>query len=100
MSMIFRHVYAFVGHAQLISTLLRYGVPIDSKNSLGETALHLAAYSGKLLITEQLIDKGANIDAVNNDNETPLFYAARCKMYHWSSFYFILTHPSYYSSSS
>ena len=100
MLIIFSRLCSIVGHAHLIATLLRYGVPIDSKNSLGETALHLAAYSGKLLITEQLIDKGANIDAVNNDNETPLFYAARCKMYHFSSYYFILTHPSYYSSSS
>ena len=71
-------VLLYLGHAQLIADLLRYGVPIDAKNSLGETALHLAAYSGKLLITEQLVDKGANVDALNNDHETPLFYAARC----------------------
>ena len=70
-------ILLYVGHAQLIADLLRYGVPIDAKNSLGETALHLAAYSGKLLIAEQLVDKGANIDALNDDLETPLFYAAR-----------------------
>lgn len=68
------------GSIHLVAELIRRGVPIEARTSLGETALHLAAYSGRLLVAEQLIDKGAEIDAVNDDGESPLFYAARKSM--------------------
>ena len=42
------------GNIFLIAELIKQGIPLEARTSLGETALHLAVYSGHLLATEQV----------------------------------------------
>ena len=41
---------------------------IDTRNSAGETALHIAASKGRAGLVEVLLDKGASIDAATDRN--------------------------------
>lgn len=53
------------------------GDDINAKNSVGNTALHLAAEQGFDEIAAWLIDHGANVGAANRRGWTPLHYTAR-----------------------
>ena len=70
------HHAASRGRVDVVSILLKAGVPINATNDNGETALHLASYAGHLLIVEQLVDCGAHLNVQNAYGETSLFYAA------------------------
>ena len=60
------------GSAAIVTMLLAAGADVAIRNSLGETALHRAAYSdGRILITELLLDALADTAALAFD-ETPL----------------------------
>ena len=47
-------------------------LPIDSKNNLGGTALHVAAFNGQIEIVELLLENGCNVDGVKHDGSTAL----------------------------
>ncbi|MQL76230.1 hypothetical protein Taro_008631, partial [Colocasia esculenta] len=51
------------------------GIPLDSKDSEGRTALHMAAANGHLEIVEYLIRNGVDVNASNAENNTPLHWA-------------------------
>ncbi|KAL8541227.1 hypothetical protein ACS0TY_002469 [Phlomoides rotata] len=52
------------------------GVALDSKDSEGRTALHMASANGHLGIVEYLICNGADVNACNLENNTPLHWAS------------------------
>ncbi|KAF3326179.1 ankyrin repeat domain-containing protein 2-like protein [Carex littledalei] len=55
--------------------LFSIGVPLDSKDSQGRTALHMAAANGHLAIVDYLIKNGADVNATNLEKNTPLHWA-------------------------
>ena len=52
------------------------GVDVNGANTVGETALHAAAYTGWDRIAELLLDHGADVDAENIVGWTPLAIAS------------------------
>ncbi|KAH9790199.1 ANK REP REGION domain-containing protein [Citrus sinensis] len=58
-----------------VISLASAGVPLDSKDSQGRTALHMASANGHLGIVEYLIGRGVDINASNEEKNTPLHYA-------------------------
>lgn len=70
------HEYAKSGSLDLCLSVVDEGVNIDTKSSLGDTALHWAARGGFQACIEGLVQKGANVNAQNNQGDTPLHLAA------------------------
>lgn len=64
------------GDINLIALLLEAGVPVDSRNSFGDTALMVAAYKDKAQAANFLLTKGADINATNIGGFTALMRAA------------------------
>jgi len=59
-----------------VALMLNLGFSPRSRNGLGETALHTAAYTGDVQTVRLLIDAGAEIDPLDtNFDATPLAYA-------------------------
>ncbi|XP_038900447.1 ankyrin repeat-containing protein P16F5.05c isoform X1 [Benincasa hispida] len=58
-----------------VISLASAGVCLDSKDSNGRTALHMAAANGHLSIVEFLISKGVDVNALNAEKNTPLHWA-------------------------
>lgn len=54
---------------------LEAGIAVDSRDELGQTALHIAAYNKDPDIMETLINKRANVDVQDNDGWAPLHRA-------------------------
>ena len=52
--------------------LLKLKFHVDTKNNIGETPLHWAAWKGHSNVVQHLLDRGAGIDTKNNDGDTPL----------------------------
>ena len=52
------------------------GVDVNGANTVGETALHAAAYSGWDSVAQLLLDRGAEVDAENIVGWTPLAIAS------------------------
>lgn len=50
---------------------------VNTRNQLGWTALHNAAYIGSLALVKLLLENKADVNARTNDEETPLHFAAR-----------------------
>ncbi|KAJ6948581.1 hypothetical protein NC651_002796 [Populus alba x Populus x berolinensis] len=58
-----------------IASLASSGVSLDSKDSLGRTALHMAAANGHLDIVEYLISQGVDLNSTNKEKNTALHWA-------------------------
>ncbi len=56
--------------------IIAAGVDVNGANTVGETALHAAAYTGWDRIAELLLDNGADVDAENIVGWTPLAIAS------------------------
>ena len=71
------HVVAYWGLDKFLITLLQEGIDINSQDSYGATALHLAAQRNHTAVVRLLVEKGAKVDMTNNRRETALFRAVR-----------------------
>lgn len=60
------------GHAKVVATLLAKGVPVDSRDASGETALMRAAMAGSGTVAKLLLKQGANTRLKNHKKETAL----------------------------
>ncbi|CAN4090412.1 unnamed protein product [Withania somnifera] len=58
-----------------VMSLASYGVSLDSKDSEGRTALHMASANGHSNIIDYLIRNGADVNASNLEKNTPLHWA-------------------------
>jgi len=69
--------YTDILKTDIVKQLIEYGADIESKNSDGDTLLHIAIQqaertkgAGYIEIIKLLIDKGADLDAKNKENTT------------------------------
>lgn len=62
-------------HAQLVKEIymLRPEIKINSRDRVGNTALHLASYAGNYYVLLELLKMGAKIDTQDNTGTTPIF---------------------------
>ncbi|CDP07971.1 unnamed protein product [Coffea canephora] len=58
-----------------LRSLASAGTSLDSKDSHGRTALHMASANGHLDIVEYLVHHRVDINAVNVEHNTPLHWA-------------------------
>ncbi|KAL3752179.1 hypothetical protein ACJRO7_012921 [Eucalyptus globulus] len=63
------------GDMEDVTSLAAAGVPLDSRDDQGRTALHMAAANGHLSIVDYIISKGADVNAANAEKNTPLHWA-------------------------
>ena len=59
------------GYLEAVRILVGARVSLDARNSLGNTALHLATQNQHLAIVRQLLAAGANPRAMNNNHQSP-----------------------------
>lgn len=64
------------GHLHIAKTLVEKGVDIQTRDSNGDTLLHISSYFGYEPIVKFIIDNGAEINARNQLGETALHKAA------------------------
>jgi uncharacterized protein len=63
------------GILQILDMLVERGADIRSKDSFGQTSLHIAAEQDVEFLVEKLIELGADITALDNQGYPPLKYA-------------------------
>jgi ankyrin repeat protein len=66
-----------IDNAQLLSNLLRTGMPHNLRDAAGNTLLMLSAQGGWLALSLDLINSGANINDINEHGQTALMLAAQ-----------------------
>jgi ankyrin repeat protein len=71
------HVAAFIGHRELLETLIQSGADLDSRDLLGHTALHKAVIIGQIESIQCLIARGAKINIIDKEQRTPAHYAIK-----------------------
>lgn len=70
---------AYCAECERWRTLIQNNIgDIDAVNSVGDTALHIAARNGKTTMALLLLEAGANAHLTNYAGETPLKMAAEC----------------------
>lgn len=70
-------IAASKGHAEIVTTLLLSGMPINAKRSKdGATPLHIAVKRGHLEVVKTLVKSHASLEARTHDDMTPLCLAA------------------------
>ena len=70
------HSASYMGHLQVVLSLLRHGVGVDVGNGEKHTPLLLASWKGHRDVVLCLLEHGANVDLLDVDDNTPLTYAA------------------------
>lgn len=65
------HVAVKSGELQRVKSVIEDGANLESRDSTGDTPLHLSAFKGYTEITKYLLDHGAKVDATNKDKRTP-----------------------------
>ena len=73
-------IAASEGNLDSVNYLVRTGTYINTKNELGNTALHCAVASKQVPVMRYLIDYGANTEEKNNKGMTPLLIAVSFNM--------------------
>uniref|UniRef100_A0A3Q3JGD3 Ankyrin 1, erythrocytic a n=1 Tax=Monopterus albus TaxID=43700 RepID=A0A3Q3JGD3_MONAL len=68
---------SFMGHLNIVKSLLQQGASPSASNVKVETPLHMASRAGHHEVTEFLLQNGAPVDAKAKDDQTPLHCAAR-----------------------
>ena len=66
---------AAAGNVDLVRTILDRGVPPDTRDQAGNTALMLAAFRGRLEVVRLLLERNADVAAVNADGWTAVSLA-------------------------
>lgn len=67
------HVAAATGLTRTMETLVKFGVPVNVQNEIGNTPLHYANSSGRLESIKWLVEQGnASVHVKNKDNASPL----------------------------
>jgi len=64
------------GEQDVVDTILKCGISVNTTNQYGHTPLHVAAMSGQTEITRILLRSGANANIANNGGKVPLIVAA------------------------
>lgn len=64
------------GDSVMVARLLRLGIPPDSRDHDGHTALMEAARTGQVGMVWMLVQRGAAMEARNGEGSTPLLMAA------------------------
>lgn len=62
---------------EVVRTLIRGGVDVGQRDSIGWTALMWASLKGRTDVVGALLDGGARVDMTDSDRNTPLILAAR-----------------------
>ncbi|KAL2238920.1 ankyrin-3-like [Sesamum indicum] len=91
----FLHVAAAMNKVDILEILcLSYmDIDLDSVNSRGQTALHLAAIHGQVEAMQFLVSVGSNVDSTDCFGWSPLHYAAQEG--HFEAVEFLLNHLVY-----
>ena len=63
------------GDLATVQALLDAGVPVNTRDKYGRTALHFAANGGQTQVVQWLLDRGANLESRTVSFESPLMYA-------------------------
>ncbi|WEW59218.1 hypothetical protein PRK78_004687 [Emydomyces testavorans] len=71
------HAAAYWNLEHIMSNFLESGVDVNSQDSHGATALHVASKQGHTKVVELLLNEGTDIDIQNESGETALYWAAR-----------------------
>ncbi|KAL6351821.1 hypothetical protein LRP88_14914 [Fusarium phalaenopsidis] len=66
----------YLGRVSLVNSPLAWGVPVDSKDQNGQTALFYAASKGHEGLVKILIDRGDYFEYCDTHKRTPLSHAA------------------------
>ncbi len=78
----FQHSFQSLHEATLLTEvdvckfLLKFGVPLDARNELGQTALMIAAEAGHRELIELYLAYDASLDLIDSDGHTALMLAA------------------------
>ncbi|RYH20322.1 ankyrin repeat domain-containing protein [archaeon] len=74
-------IFRFTRHGRVdeIEILLTKGVPVDIRDTYGNTLLIIACQNGNKRVAKALLRRGANINARNYKGNTPLHYCYHCK---------------------
>lgn len=65
------HLAVAYGELKIVKILIKYRVPLDSRNRCGETSLHIAYKFGRLALANRLIELGANSELVDKNGRLP-----------------------------
>ncbi|KAI1148910.1 ankyrin repeat-containing domain protein [Nemania diffusa] len=73
------HIAIRNGTKGIVSSLIKFGIDVDSVDSSGSSPLHVAVELRQLGVLELLLNSGANINARNSAQMTPLEIAVRAQ---------------------
>lgn len=71
--------YARHGRVEEIEKLLGKGLPVDVRDTYGNTLLIIACQNGNKRVAKAVLRRGANINARNHKGNTPLHYCCHCE---------------------
>ena len=69
-------VGSYFGHEIVVKLLLDKDANVNAEDSVGRTALYLAALNAHIEIAQLLLDKGANVNTADSEGQTALHQAA------------------------
>ena len=64
------------GHSYIIEILLKWGVPVNTQNKKGETAIFIASQNGHSSIVSTLLNNGADPHLADKHGWTPFMTAS------------------------
>ena len=76
MTMLSQTAICFDADSEYMESLIALGAPVDSRNYLGLTPLHVAARHGRIHMLTTLLKHGVEISALSHDGDSPLAYSS------------------------